>query len=108
MATPNITKAVDNAADDIAAQIAAIRNDLAQLTEAMGTYGRAKSAEIGTRAAQGASDLRVRGKKEAARVEAGIEETLAMTEDFVARQPATALGIAAGIGFILGLWSARR
>ena len=76
--------------DDLSAQIQILRDDIASLTSTMGDYGKAKAQEARSTAQDAAAEAQMRA------------------EEFVRSQPTTALGIAAGIGFLFGLVTARR
>ncbi|MCE8006131.1 DUF883 domain-containing protein [Aestuariivita sp.] len=93
---------------DLAAQIETLKTDLANLTSMIGEIGTAQSER-----AKGAIQDKLEGAREtgAARVADAKDQAAklgAEANDFVVRQPATALGIAAGIGFLIGMLGARR
>jgi len=87
--------------EELADQVATLRNDIATLTNTLGEYGKMKSSEVSGQAKEMLSDLSTAGRVKAV-------EAQAKAEDFITTQPATALGIAAGIGFLVGIVSARR
>jgi ElaB/YqjD/DUF883 family membrane-anchored ribosome-binding protein len=87
--------------DDLSAQIAVLKNDIATLTSAMGEFGRAKTEEAKKTAKDTISDATTAGRVKAL-------EAQAQAEEFLRTQPTTALGIAAGIGFLVGIVTARR
>ncbi|KIN74162.1 DUF883 family protein [Sulfitobacter guttiformis] len=91
----------DVTVDDLAAQIGTLKNDLATLTQKLSEFGVSK-AESASHAAQAkASELKSAGQEKA--LEAQLH-----AEDFVRNQPAASLGIAAGLGFLIGMITARR
>tara|TARA_R110002049_G_scaffold117332_2_gene270475 strand:+ start:52812 stop:53126 length:315 start_codon:yes stop_codon:yes gene_type:complete len=87
--------------DDLSAQIATLKNDVASLTATLGQYGKAKTEEMRKTATTTAHDLTDAGRAKAL-------EAQKQAEEFIIAQPATALGIAAGVGFLVGLVTARR
>ncbi|KIN65829.1 DUF883 domain containing protein [Sulfitobacter noctilucae] len=86
---------------EVSEQIKALQNDLAALTSSVADYGTAKTAEVRDAAKETAANLANQGRDKAL-------ETQLHAEEFVRTQPATALGIAAGLGFLVGMFSARR
>ena len=98
----------DASLEDISSQIAALKSDLAGLTEAMADYGKAQGRSLGEKASQKGEELRVRSRIEAERINGQAQHLYDEANDFVNKQPATALGIAAGVGFVIGLLSSRR
>ncbi|NNE53481.1 MAG: DUF883 domain-containing protein [Sulfitobacter sp.] len=87
--------------NDLSAQIELLKKDIADLTSSVGEFGKAKTAEAKSKAKKTVEDIAETGKEKAL-------ETQLQAEEFVRTQPATALGIAAGIGFLIGLVTARR
>ena len=101
MAQKPATDAAAATIDDLADQIATLKNDLATLTKSLGDYGKGKQAEVTQQALDSAHALADRTKQQALHAQS-------QTEEFVRTQPATALGIAAGIGFLVGMITARK
>ncbi|MEM8577633.1 MAG: hypothetical protein AAGF60_07250 [Pseudomonadota bacterium] len=115
-----------NGADTTAAQIEAINAQLAELSKSVETLagtqkGRITAAaeDIRARAGSEAARLKDRAGEEAQRIQAQAAEmgeraresahqAYAAAEDHVRKQPAMALGIAAGVGFLVGLLATRR
>lgn len=87
--------------EDLSAQIDVLKNDLSTLTQALSEYGMSKSQDAKRAAQQTAADLQTAGRDKA-------REAQAQAEDFVHNQPATSLGLAAGLGFLVGMITARR
>ena len=87
--------------DELSEQIALLKNDIASLTETLGDYGKAKTNEMRDTARTAANDLSDAGRAKAM-------EAQKQAEEFLKAQPGTALGIAAGLGFLVGLVTARR
>ena len=82
--------------------------DAEDLVKATAAQTGEKIAEVRTRIQQAASDIKPR----LARAEAVLEEkaTAAVTgaDDYVHTNPWTAVGIAAGVGFLVGILACRR
>lgn len=102
----------DAALTEVAAQLAALRADLDGLRAAVADYGQAQVDDLREKVQDTTADLRARGE---AKLRAGAEaaqeqaqDAFNRTADFVARQPGTAIGLAAGLGFLLGLMMQRR
>lgn len=93
---------------DLSAQIAVLKDDIATLTATVAEYGKAQGMHLKTAAADKAADVAASGAATAQALKATAEKTYADTEDAVRANPAAAMGIAAGIGFLVGMLTARR
>ncbi len=91
----------DVSVQDLSEQIQILKSDIAGLTETLGEFATVKSSEVKETAKQKASDIAAAGRDKAV-------ETQLHAEEFIKTQPATALGIAAGVGFLVGMMTARR
>ncbi|MEX3316103.1 YqjD family protein [Sulfitobacter sp. PS-8MA] len=87
--------------EDLSDQITVLKKDIATLTETLGDYGKAKSDEMRDTARTAAQDLSDAGRLKAM-------DAQKQAEEFLQSQPGTALGIAAGLGFLVGIVTARR
>ena len=87
--------------EDLSAQIDILKNDIATLTTSVGEYSKSKGRAAADSARSTANDLATSGRVKAL-------ETQDAAEEFVREQPAAALGIAAGLGFLVGLIATRR
>ena len=101
MAKTTTAAAKEVTIDDLSNQIALLKNDIASLTETLGEYGKAKSEEMRDNARSAANDFAETGRAKAM-------EAQKQAEEFMHAQPGTALGIAAGLGFLVGIVTARR
>jgi len=105
MATATQTKKMNGAhgatVEDLSTQIAILKDDIAALTSTMGDFGRTQAHSAAATAKSTAADLSQAGLEKAL-------ETQEKAEEFVRTQPTTALGIAAGVGFLVGMITARR
>ena len=94
--------------NDLEKQIATLKGDIAKLTETVGTYGRAQGRELKSTAAATAELARAKGQEAAAVAQEQATAAYHATEDKVRENPAAAVGIAAGFGFLVGLIASRR
>jgi ElaB/YqjD/DUF883 family membrane-anchored ribosome-binding protein len=98
----------DASAEDVAAQMIELRNDVADLTKLLGQLAKGKGDDVTEAVQEKAKELRDAAKSHAA---AASEQTAALqnqANDFIKSQPAAALGIAAGLGFLVGFMSSRK
>jgi ElaB/YqjD/DUF883 family membrane-anchored ribosome-binding protein len=102
--------------EDLAAQIAALKSDITGLTEMILDMGQARTRQA-TRQAhdkieETLSAARTAGSEALSDTLTGARTKAVQASDeigdFIHRQPATALGIAAGLGFLIGLYGGRR
>ncbi|KZY00002.1 MULTISPECIES: DUF883 family protein [unclassified Sulfitobacter] len=87
--------------EDLSSQLEILKKDIAALTNSLGDYGKTKSQEVTRQAKDAVNDATTAGRVRALEAQASAEE-------FIRTQPATALGIAAGVGFLVGIVTARR
>ena len=81
---------------------------MAELTRTVTEYGRARGRYARDTASGKADEMRHRAEALGRDAEAQVKASYAQAEGAVRENPAAAVGIAAGIGFVLGLISARR
>lgn len=94
--------------DDLAQQIDSLRADISAIATTLGKMGRAQG-EAAIHTARGkAQALKAEGDAvyEAAAMRAS--EAAAQAEEAVRQRPATALGIAMGVGFLIGYLTGRK
>ncbi|WP_299413392.1 DUF883 domain-containing protein [uncultured Sulfitobacter sp.] len=91
----------DATLQDLSEQIETLKADIAALTETLGDYGAAKTKAAKEAARDKAAELHASGRATVAKAQNNVEE-------FVQTQPATALGLAAGIGFLVGVMASAR
>jgi ElaB/YqjD/DUF883 family membrane-anchored ribosome-binding protein len=101
MATATKEKFTGTTTEDLAAQVDALKADIAALTQSLGDYGRTQSAHL-------AESARASGEAEYEHLRSKVADLGNQAEDFVVQKPGVALGIAAGIGFLAGLVISRR
>ncbi|WP_299286072.1 DUF883 domain-containing protein [uncultured Tateyamaria sp.] len=98
----------DVTASDVADQVEILRNDIAALTKTISDLSLAKGQEAAEAARSTLND--VRGKAADATETARLQamEVGDQANAFIRNQPATALGIAAGLGFLVGFLGSRK
>lgn len=89
-------RAGDPTTEDLSRQVEALKSDISRLTESLGEYGRAKGRQYRSEAQRRADHYRHEAEGRVDEIEA-----------YVHQNPAQALGIAAGIGLLIGLLSRR-
>jgi ElaB/YqjD/DUF883 family membrane-anchored ribosome-binding protein len=107
--TENIAeKRIETSTADLQKQIATLKDDIAELTSAVAQYGRAQTAALTAQAKDGLRMVQERGSDGLAQAGDFAGRKYAETEDYVRANPATSVGIAAALGFLVGLLTARR
>ena len=91
----------DLSLEDLSKQIEILKSDISSLTSTLGEYAKSKGAEATDTAKAKAQKVAETGRDKA--VEAQLH-----AEEFIRTKPATALGIAAGLGFLIGMITSRR
>lgn len=94
--------------EDLAKQVEVLRGDVRLLTETLGEIGRGAGRDAKARIEKGAEDLRMRAELAATDARARADTAIDDAERYVRRNPMTALGIAALVGLLFGLFSGRR
>ncbi|WP_192931089.1 DUF883 family protein [Gemmobacter serpentinus] len=100
------TAAQDNAR--LEAEIATLREELAQLARTMGDAASSNKAAFVENIEAGAERLRARGEAAMEGLQDSAEQCMEDARLYVRDNPFTALGIAAGAGLIFGLLLGRR
>ena len=108
MANAKISPLTNDSMDDIPAQIQTIRADLAKLTSLMVSAGEEQTAALKAAASDKVAAAKAKGQQGVEVVRDQASHYAAEAERFAAEKPATALAIAAGVGFLVGLVTARR
>ncbi|APX13050.1 DUF883 family protein [Tateyamaria omphalii] len=104
---------------DVTAQIEVIKSDIAALTALMGDMAsqraegaKANAAGMADKVKQTAADqatlAQLRAQEMGASARTAAEDGYAKTEEAIRQQPAMAVGIAASVGFLIGLLATRR
>lgn len=101
------TLGAENVAD-FQAQLTALRADLAAMAATLAAMTRTGSDNVKQAAADAYADLKANGNETMAAATAQAEETLDNVADYARKNPLQSLGMAAGIGMLLGLLFGRR
>lgn len=95
-------------AEDLQAQLAILRDDIATLKTTLAEFGRVQGSHLRAVANTKVNEAAAYGAAKAEDVQKAAAKTYADTENAVRANPAAAVGIAAGAGFLVGLMTARR
>ncbi|MGO4909622.1 YqjD family protein [Pseudorhodobacter sp. W20_MBD10_FR17] len=93
---------------DLSKQVAVLREDIANLTSIVAEYSKAQSAQLKSKVEEKAADLAETGASAAQAAKATAKVAYSDAEDSIRENPAAAVGIAAGLGFLVGLLTSRR
>jgi ElaB/YqjD/DUF883 family membrane-anchored ribosome-binding protein len=94
--------------EDLERQIEALKNDVASISRILADMGAQRRDDLKESVGRTAADLRARGE---ATVNDARDRGLELGEqaaDAVRRQPATSIGLAVGLGFLIGFMTGRR
>jgi len=94
--------------EDLSAQIETLQTDIATLTLTITDLVRAKGEDLADAVKGEARTARASAQLQIAEAQKHVLASAESAEDYVRRNPAAALGIAAGVGVLVGLISARR
>lgn len=108
MATRNQNNQNDPNVEDLAKQIDELKADVSKLVETLGAMARSEGEGLSAEMRAKAEKLRDTSADHAARAEARLSELAGEAEWLARDRPAAAMGMAAGIGFLLGLILSRR
>jgi ElaB/YqjD/DUF883 family membrane-anchored ribosome-binding protein len=100
------TKSPDS--EDLQKQIATLRQDMAGITESLGAMAKAQKEGMTEAAQKRFDDARTRGADAINSAQAQANALNAQTNDFVQEKPALSLGMAAALGFVVGILSTSR
>lgn len=95
------------APEDLEAEIARLREDVARLTEQLSTTGEHSLSAAKRAAAEGAEQLRAKGEAAMDTLRANASDVEQQLTEAVREKPITALAIAAGVGFFFALLTRR-
>ncbi|UJQ95113.1 DUF883 family protein [Mariluticola halotolerans] len=91
--------------DDVEAQIARIREDIAELTKVVGAFGSAKANQYTGRAEKVRDDLAETSQQAIESVREEVASLENDVRDYIREKPLQTVGIAAGVGFLLAFLS---
>ncbi|WP_158639302.1 DUF883 family protein [Elioraea rosea] len=98
-------KSSEDADDTIAAELAALRQDLARLSDAMGTLLQTQAQGAGQRVSDAVDDAKAKFTSTAADVKSRVTSAGDEIEASIERNPLTAMLISFGVGMVLGMMS---
>lgn len=102
------TNGKDVSTADLQDQIATLKGDISMLADTIKEMGASQKSQVKVAAADKAEELRKKGKETLADAQKTAGEAAAKTEDSIRENPTAAVGIAAGLGFLVGLVAGRR
>jgi ElaB/YqjD/DUF883 family membrane-anchored ribosome-binding protein len=94
--------------EDLQAQIAILRKDLAGITDTLGAMAKAQKDGMTDAAQKRFDEARARGADAISTAQAQANALNAQAHDFVQEKPALSLGMAAALGFVVGILSSSR
>ena len=104
--TPAVTG--EPSVKDLSAQVEVLKSDIGRLTETIASLGKAQGRHLAEDARDRADRARGMAEEKGRELRAGLEVRAREAEDYVRENPASALGIAAGFGFLVGYLTSRR
>lgn len=108
MARTEPEELIQPSVSELSTQLEALKADVKALTDTLTQLGKAKGQEFADAARYEAQALREKGEQKFADLHGRASELGDNTSQMVRENPATALGVAAGMGFLLGLILSRR
>ena len=90
-------------AQDIEAELARVREDIAALARSVQSFGSAKTSEVKARASKAGTDIAEASQDALDQVRREFEDLEHQLQGHVRRHPLQALGIAAGVGFLAAM-----
>lgn len=93
---------------DLSKQVAVLREDIANLTAIVADYSKAQGAQLKSRVEHKAADIAETGALAAKAAQATAKVAYTDAENTIRENPASAVGIAAGLGFLVGFLTSRR
>lgn len=98
----NASSSKDASVEDLYAMMDLLKSDMKQLTKTVSEVGKAESRRVVETAKDKGRELRSAGEDQYEALRSTAESYGHEAGRYVREQPGTALGIAAGVGFILG------
>lgn len=93
--------------EDLEAEIARLKDDVAKLTDLISATGKHSYSAARKAATEGAEQLRVQGEAAVNALKSNANDLERQVTESVREKPITSLAIAAGVGFFLALLSRR-
>jgi len=94
--------------EDLSRQIEALRADLTGLAETLKALGLAQTRAAADEVRSRAENARAAGAQQVEELQARLDAMLGEADKLARDRPVTAMGIAAGFGFLFGLLLGRR
>ncbi len=94
--------------DDLQDQIATLRKDIGAITETLGQMAKSQRDNMTDAAQKRFDEARARGADAVSAAQAQANALNAQAHDFVQEKPALSLGMAAALGFVVGILSTSR
>ncbi|MFV0245114.1 MAG: YqjD family protein [Qingshengfaniella sp.] len=94
--------------EQLSAQIATLKKDIAEISTTLGDLGIASRDAAISRTRQKAAELREAGEEQLTRAQKQAEALGHQANDAIRDQPAAAMGLAVGLGFLLGFLTGRK
>lgn len=110
-------KSIEDAADqalgaenvaDFQTQLATLRADIAGLADILSAMSRNGSEQVRQAVAEAYAEMKSKGGDGFAQAEAKATDAVESVADYASKNPLQSLGIAAGVGMLLGLLFGRR
>ncbi|SEN98868.1 Membrane-anchored ribosome-binding protein, inhibits growth in stationary phase, ElaB/YqjD/DUF883 family [Pseudorhodobacter antarcticus] len=93
---------------DLSKQVAVLREDIAKLTAVVADYSKAQGVQLKSIVSDKANELTETGRAAADSAKDVAKIAYSDAEGAIRANPASAVGIAAGLGFLVGLLTSRR
>lgn len=94
--------------EQLSEQIAMLKQDLADISETMSALGKSSQAAAGEHVRRKASQVRDAGEERLNSAQRTAEDLGQQAVDMARSQPAGAVGLAVGLGFLLGFMTGRK
>ncbi len=95
-------------ADDLHNQITILRNDIASITDTLGAMAKAQKDGMTEAAQKRFDDARARGADALSTAQAQASALNEQAHEFIHEKPALSLGMAAALGFVVGILTTSR
>lgn len=102
------TKTTEKHVEDLSRQIDALKGDIASIAQILSDMGRDQGAATAERVRETAAEMRARGEAQLRHARAQAHDLGDQAANAVRDQPAAAMGMAVGLGFILGFLTGRK
>ncbi len=104
----NTSKTAQDAASQMSDRMSSVRDELSSMTSSLYEGGREHGKALARSAGRDASRLMEKGSDAAGQLRNQATDLAGRTQDLVRERPAVALGIAVGLGVLVGMLTRRR